>query len=102
MSDDVLVAVISGAVALLIAMLELVRRQNSRQHAQGRTLLESIDDRTSRMDEKLDRHGEQLGAHGERITALEVHHEHDASWSHPSRNDIARRRAHRQGGDPPP
>lgn len=86
MSEQIVVAIIGAVVALLV---EVMRRQNKRQHAKGYTLLESIDRRTARIDDRLD----ELG---ERITALETHHlDSDASFRRP---DIARRRAHRQGG----
>jgi hypothetical protein len=62
----IIVALIGAVVTLLV---ELMRRQNKRDHDRGYTLLQSIDSRTQAMDSKLDEHGE-------RITAVEVEVSH--------------------------
>jgi hypothetical protein len=58
----IIVALIGLASAVLV---EVMRRQNNRDHQKNYDLLASIDERTFRMDEKIDKHGE-------RITAVEV------------------------------
>lgn len=49
----VLVAVISGPVVVLLQQL---RKENTEQHAESRSILERVADRVEKVDEKLDGH----------------------------------------------
>lgn len=48
-----IVAIISGPVVVL---LQRLRKENTEQHAESRSLLERVADRVDKVDEKLDGH----------------------------------------------
>lgn len=49
----VVVAIISGPIVVL---LQRLRKENTEQHAESRTLLELVANRVEKVDEKLDGH----------------------------------------------
>ena len=56
MSDAVLVAVISGGFAVLVAMIEMSRRQNNRDHGATSAKLDSLLSGHERIESKIDTH----------------------------------------------
>ena len=56
MPTEVAVALIGGAVTLIVALLELTRRQNNKDHASNATKLDKIND-------KIDTIGSRIGDH---------------------------------------
>jgi len=52
----IVVAVITGPVVVLLQML---RRENTSQHAESRTLLSHVVMKVDRLDEKFDKHIEE-------------------------------------------
>lgn len=89
MSEDIIVAIIGASAIVVVALLtigvEVLRRQNTKQHKHNFSLLESIDGTVKAIDRKVDVHGEWIAGH--QAT-------HDAGGYRP---DVARRRAHHQG-----
>lgn len=58
----ILVAVISGPVVVLLQQL---RKENTTQHAESRTLLEHLLNKFDRLDEKFDEHVKD--GHGDKV-----------------------------------
>lgn len=63
MSDAVLVAIIGGGFSVGVALLELTRRQNNRDHGRTTDKLDDVLISLQRVEKKTDRHGRNLRAH---------------------------------------
>ena len=63
MSDAVLVAIIGGGFSVAVALLELTRRQNNRDHGRTTDKLDDVLISLQRVEKKTDRHGRNLRAH---------------------------------------
>ncbi len=55
MSDAVLVSIIGGGFSLAIALLELTRRQNNRDHGSNAEKLDRLLDVVDRIEDKTDK-----------------------------------------------
>lgn len=92
MSEDIIVAIIGASAIVVVALLtiavEVLRRQNTKQHNDNYSLLQSIDGTVKTIDQKVDVHGEWIAGH--QAT-------HEALGTGGYRPDVARRRAHHQG-----
>lgn len=56
MPTEVAVALIGGAVTLIVALLELARRQNNKDHASNADKLDRIADKLDTVDSRLGNH----------------------------------------------
>ena len=56
MPTEVSVALIGGAVTLIVALLELARRQNNKDHASNADKLDRIADKIDTVDSRLGNH----------------------------------------------
>ena len=56
MNDQIIVALIGAAVTLLVALIEMTRRQNNKDHA-------SNADKLDRINDKIDTIGSRIGDH---------------------------------------
>lgn len=56
MATEVVVALIGGSVSLLVALLELMRRQNNRDHATNSEKLDKVINKIDKVDSRLDGH----------------------------------------------
>lgn len=56
METEVTVALIGGSVTLIVALLELARRQNNRDHASNADKLDRIADKIDTVDSRLGNH----------------------------------------------
>jgi hypothetical protein len=56
MSDQVLVAIITGGFGLLAAFIEVTRRQNNRDHGYNSAKLDHLVDGQHRIESKVDTH----------------------------------------------
>lgn len=56
MPTEVAVALIGGAVTLIVALLELARRQNNKDHASNADKLDRIADKIDTVDSRLGNH----------------------------------------------
>lgn len=56
MNDQIIVALIGASVTLLVALLEMTRRQNNKDHASNADKLDKIND-------KIDTLGSRIGDH---------------------------------------
>lgn len=56
MSDQIVVALIGGSVTLIVALMEVGRRQNNRDHASNASKLDSITDKIDTIDSRLGKH----------------------------------------------
>lgn len=56
MNDQIIVALIGGAVTLLVTLIEVTRRQNNKDHASNANKLDKIND-------KIDTLGSRIGDH---------------------------------------
>ena len=56
MPTEVAVALIGGAVTLIVALLELARRQNNKDHASNSDKLDRIADKIDTVDSRLGNH----------------------------------------------
>ena len=56
MPTEVAVALIGGAVTLIVALLELARRQNNKDHASNSEKLDRIADKIDTVDSRLGNH----------------------------------------------
>jgi hypothetical protein len=56
METEVAVALIGGAVTLIVALLELARRQNNKDHASNADKLDRIADKIDTVDSRLGSH----------------------------------------------
>jgi hypothetical protein len=53
MATEIVVALIGGAVTLIVALIELTRRQNNRDHASNASKLDKIADKIDNVDSRL-------------------------------------------------
>jgi hypothetical protein len=56
MPTEIAVALIGASVTLLVALIELMRRQNNRDHATNITKLDAIADKIDNVDSRLGNH----------------------------------------------
>ncbi len=56
MPTEVAVALIGGAVTLIVALLEFMRRQNNKDHASNADKLDRIADKIDTVDSRLGNH----------------------------------------------
>lgn len=56
MSDQIIVAVIGGAVTLLVTLIEVTRRQNNRDHASNAEKLDHVLDKLDHVDTRISNH----------------------------------------------
>lgn len=56
MSDQILVAIITGGFGVVAAMLEFARRQNVKDHGVVSTKLDTLNEGHRRLETKLDNH----------------------------------------------
>jgi hypothetical protein len=56
MPTEVAVALIGGAVTLIVALLELARRQNNKDHASNADKLDRIADKLDQVDTRVSGH----------------------------------------------
>ena len=56
MPTEVAVALIGGAVTLIVALLELARRQNNKDHASNADKLDRIAEKIDTVDSRLGNH----------------------------------------------
>jgi hypothetical protein len=56
METEVTVALIGGSVTLIVALMELARRQNNRDHASNADKLDRIADKIDTVDSRLGNH----------------------------------------------
>jgi len=56
MPTEIAVALIGGAVTLIVALLELARRQNNKDHASNANKLDAIADKIDTVDSRLGNH----------------------------------------------
>ena len=56
MSDQVLVALITGAFGVVVALLEWMRRQNNRDHSVNAHKLDMLHDIAKSIGQKIDTH----------------------------------------------
>jgi hypothetical protein len=56
MPTEVAVALIGGATTLIVALLELARRQNNKDHASNAEKLDRIADKIDTVDSRLGNH----------------------------------------------
>lgn len=56
MSTEVVVALIGGAVTLLVTLIEVTRRQNNKDHASNAQKLDQIVDKLDTVDSRLGNH----------------------------------------------
>jgi len=53
MATEIVVALIGGSVTLIVALIELTRRQNNRDHASNASKLDKIADKIDNVDSRL-------------------------------------------------
>lgn len=63
MTDAVLVSLIGGGFSVAVALLELTRRQNNRDHGRNAERLDDLLINVQRLEKKTDRYGERLRKH---------------------------------------
>ena len=56
METEVIVALIGGSVTLIVALMEVARRQNNRDHASNADKLDRIADKIDTVDSRLGNH----------------------------------------------
>jgi hypothetical protein len=56
METEIIVALIGGGVTLLVTLIELMRRQNNRDHASNAHKLDAIADKIDSVDSRLGSH----------------------------------------------
>lgn len=56
MSDAIAVALIGGAVSLIVALMEVTRRQNNRDHASNADKLDKVIEKIEKVDDRLSSH----------------------------------------------
>jgi hypothetical protein len=56
MPTEVIVAMIGGSVTLIVALMEVARRQNNRDHASNADKLDRIADKIDTVDSRLGNH----------------------------------------------
>lgn len=56
MATEVVVALIGGAVSLIVALLEVARRQNNRDHASNADKLDRVIDKLEQVDTRVSGH----------------------------------------------
>lgn len=56
METEVIVALIGGSVTLIVALMELARRQNNRDHASNADKLDRIAEKIDTVDSRLGNH----------------------------------------------
>lgn len=56
MSTEVTVALISGAVALLLGFMEFMRRENNKDHASNSAKLDRVIDKIDKVDSRVSGH----------------------------------------------
>lgn len=63
MSDAIIVSIIGGGFSVAVALLELTRRQNNRDHGRNADKLDDVLINVQRLEKKTDRYGERLQNH---------------------------------------
>ena len=63
MSDAIIVSIIGGGFSVLVALMELTRRQNNRDHGNNADKLDDLLINIQRLEKKTDRHGDRLQNH---------------------------------------
>ena len=63
MSDAVIVSIIGGGFSVAVALLELTRRQNNRDHGRNADKLDDVLINIQRLEKKTDRYGDRLQNH---------------------------------------
>jgi hypothetical protein len=63
MSDAILVSIIGGGFSVAVALLELSRRQNNRDHGRNADKLDDVLINLQRVEKKTDRYGDRLQNH---------------------------------------
>lgn len=53
MATEIVVALIGGSVTLIVALIEMTRRQNNRDHASNASKLDKIADKIDNVDSRL-------------------------------------------------
>lgn len=56
MSTEITVALIGGAVTLIVTLLEMTRRQNNRDHAENSTKLDHVIDKLDKVETRVTGH----------------------------------------------
>ena len=56
MNDQIIVALIGGSVTLIVALVEVTRRQNNRDHASNADKLDRIAEKIDTVDSRLGNH----------------------------------------------
>jgi hypothetical protein len=56
MSEAVIVALIGGSVSIVVALLELTRRQNNRDHASNSIKLDKVIEKIDQVDSRVSGH----------------------------------------------
>lgn len=56
MNDQIVVALIGGAVTLLVALIEVTRRQNNRDHATNADKLDQVITKLDQVDTRVSGH----------------------------------------------
>ena len=56
MATEIVVALIGGAVTLIVALIELTRRQNNRDHAENSAKLDHVIDKLDQVDNRVTGH----------------------------------------------
>lgn len=56
MPTEVVVALIGGAVTLLVTLIELTRRQNNKDHASNANKLDQVIDKLEQVDTRVSSH----------------------------------------------
>lgn len=63
MSDAVFVSIIGGGFSVAVALLEMTRRQNNRDHGRNAERLDDLLINVQRLEKKTDRYGDRLRRH---------------------------------------
>lgn len=56
MNTEIIVALIGGSVTLIVALIEVTRRQNNKDHATNASKLDKIADKIDHVDSRLGNH----------------------------------------------
>lgn len=84
MSDAILVSIIGGGFSVAVALLELSRRQNNRDHGRNAEKLDDLLINLQRVEKKTDRYGDRLQNH------IDYHATQNPST--PARKPVAKRK----------
>ena len=56
MANEIIVALIGGGVSILVALMEIARRQNNRDHASNADKLDRVIDKLDQVDTRVSGH----------------------------------------------